>query len=454
MIIKNGTVVTSTEILEADVRIEDGKITEIGQNLTGDAEVYDAKGKYVMPGAIDVHTHMELDVGIATATDTFYTGTVAAACGGTTAIVDHMGFGPKGCNLNHQLSVYHEKADDIAVIDYSFHGTVQHIDDDILNELEDLVSKGITSVKFYMTYLYKLDDYDIYRLIEKTNELGIMITFHPENDGVIHYLKDKFVSEGKLAPIYHAKSRPEECEAEAIDRVLNISRMIGDAPIYVVHCSSNQALQVANNFRNNGLKNVFVETCPQYLFLDDEMLNQEDGLKYICAPPLRDKSNNELLWQGITDGSVQTIATDHCPFDYMGTKQLGKDNFTKTPGGVPGVELRPILIFSEGVMNNRITLNQYVNLISTAPAKLMGLAEKGDIRLGFDGDIMIIDPNESGIATHEKLHENVDYTPYEGIPLKGKVTATFLRGKLIAEDGNFLGKKGDGAFIHRKTPQI
>lgn len=455
MLIKNGFVVTSKETKLTDILIEDGKIVKIGQNLTTDNETIDAKGMYVMPGAIDVHTHFDLDVGIAVATDDFYTGTVAAAHGGTTTIVDHMGFGPEGCNLNHQLDVYHKKAENTAVIDYSFHGVIQHLNDSILDELEDIKNKGLTSVKFYMTYDYMLNDYSIFKILKKAKELDLMITFHPENDGIIKNLKADFKSKGLLAAEYHPKSRPAECEAEAINRVLMMAKVIEDVNIYVVHLSSNAALEEVRNARNSGYEKVFVETCPQYLTLDDSLYSNEDGIKYIMSPPLRAKENNDLIWKGIENGEIQTIGTDHCPFNYNIEKQRGKADFTACPNGAPGVEVRPILMFSEGFMKERISLNRYVELISTNPAKLFGMyPKKGEIAVGSDADIFIVNPKVKQTIKWENLHENVDYTPYEGIEVQGAVVCTISRGEIIVKDQIFKGDKGRGAFVARNIPNI
>ncbi len=451
MLIKNGFVVSSVETKLTDILIEEGKIKHIGPVIEYEGEIIDAKGMYVFPGAIDVHTHFDLDVGIAVSTDDFYTGTVAAAIGGTTSIVDHMGFGPGGCNLNHQLDVYHKKAAGNAVIDYSFHGVIQHINDDILNELEDIKNKGLSSVKFYMTYDYMLDDYNIFKLLKKAKELDLMITFHPENDGIIKNLKADFKSQRLLTAEYHPKSRPPECEAEAISRVLKMAKIIEDVNIYVVHLSSFAALQEVRRARMDGYEKVFVETCPQYLLLDDSLYSNDDGLKYIMSPPLRNKVNNAQIWNGITCDEIQTIGTDHCPFNYNIEKQQGKADFTACPNGAPGVELRPILIFSEGFMKEKIDLQQYVKLISTNPAKLFGLKNKGDIREEYDADLFIVNPNYTQTIEHKNLHENVDYTPYEGISVKGKVVYTLSNGEIIARDNEFIGKKGRGKFIKRGT---
>lgn len=453
ILIKNGTVVTASDIFIADVLVKDGKIQNLGKNLNfNNIEVLDATGKYILPGGIDVHTHLDLDVGIARAVDDFYTGTLAAAHGGTTTIVDHLGFGPKNCDLKHQIDVYHGLAKDKAVIDYGFHGVLQHVNQEVLDSMEALIVEGITSYKLYMTYDYKLDDKDIFEVMKRIKDLDLMITVHPENDGIIKALKEYFVNDNKLSPIYHAKSRPEECETEAINRMMTISKIIGDVPLYIVHTSSASAVQCIKNAKESGLQNLFIETCPQYLFLNDELYNREDGLKFIMSPPLRDKRNNELLWKNIINGDIDTIATDHCPFNYEKEKQLGKNDFTKCPNGAPGVELRMPLMISEAI-KNRLSLNKVVEICCTNPAKLFGMyPKKGTIAIGSDADMIIVDADFNTTIIKDILHENVDYTPYEGIDLSCKIDYTISRGEIIIENGKFMAEKGRGEFIKRNKP--
>ncbi len=352
-LIKNGIIVTSGDTFKGDIYIKNGIITKIGMDLIEDAdEIIDAHGKYVIPGGVDVHTHLNLDVGIAVATDDFYTGTVAAACGGTTSIVDHLAFGPKGCDLHHQINLYHNYAKGNAVIDYGFHGVIQHVNDNILQELEDLSCEGITSNKVYLTYDYKLSDLEIFKVLMKSKEIGILTAVHPENNDMVNYLRQYYSNNGFTSPIYHAKSRPVCCEGESINRMLNIANVAGDSPLYIVHLSCKLGLDYIKMAIDRGQKNIFTETCPQYLFLDESRYNgkNNEGLKYIMSPPLREESNQDALWKGIQDGYIQVIATDHCPFNFSIEKQLGKDDFTKCPSGVPGIETRISLIFSEGVM--------------------------------------------------------------------------------------------------------
>jgi dihydropyrimidinase len=454
MVIKNGYVVTEDSVLNTDVRIENGVISQIGDNLSG-GEIIDAAGKYVLPGGIDVHTHFCLDAGIAVAQDDFYTGTVAAACGGTTTIVDHPAFGPAGCALDHQINLYHTLAAGNAVIDYSFHGVMQHVDADVLDKMETLADEGITSLKIYMTYGFKMSDEDIYHILLRAKELGVMIAVHPENDGLVNTRRKELSESGYTAPEYHAVSRPEPCEAEAINRVIQISAVAGDAPLYIVHLSNHLGMQYIRLAKQNGIHNLFVETCPQYLVLDDSCYKREDGLKYILSPPLRHKANNALLWADIQLSEIDTIATDHCPFDFTLKQKLGGADFTKCPNGMPGVELRIPLMFSEGVMKNRVSPVGFARLCATNPAKLFGMyPKKGTLRVGSDADIVIIDPGKEYTIAHDRLHENVDHTPYEGIKLQCDIDCVISRGDVIVKHNEFAGQKGRGQFLKRGKPML
>ena len=455
LFIKNGTIVTASDIYKGDIFIENEIIKEIGLNIIRVVdEVIDADGKYVIPGGVDIHTHFNLHVGNTIANDDFYTGTIAAACGGTTTIVDHMGFGPVGCNLKHQINVYHKYADENAVVDYGFHGVIQHVDSEIINEMKEIIDDyGIQSFKGYLTYDYKIDDDKMIRVFERLKELGGIATIHCENHGSIQYLRKKFVDEGLKSPQYHPLSRPVEAEAEAVNRMIKLAKIVNYEGLYVVHLSTKDGLEYIKNARECG-QNVYAETCPQYLLLDESKyeLENNEGLKYIMSPPLRSTENCEALWKGIKDGYIETIATDHCPFSFNRDKQLGKEDFTKCPNGAPGVEERIPLIFSEGVMKNRISINKFVEVCCTNPAKIFGLyPKKGTIAVGSDADITIIDPNKEVVLTTDKLHSNVDYTAYEGFKLKGYPIFTILRGKIISKDGEFVGGKGYGKYQKRNT---
>lgn len=452
LIIKNANIITDTENYISDLYIAEGIIKKIEKNIEiPNVKIIDIKGKYLVPGGIDVHTHFNIDVGIAKSVDDFYTGTVAAACGGTTTIIDHMGFGPKGCSLHHQLEKYHIFAEGNAVIDYGFHGVIQHIDSDILKEINSMIEEGIPSFKGYMTYDYKLSDKEMLELSEKLSKTGGLLTVHPENNDIIQFLKDKFSAEGKLSPKYHGKSRPARCEGEAVNRMLDITS-ITNCPLYIVHLSCEEGLEHIKNAVKKGQR-VFAETCPQYLVLDENMyeLSDNQGLKYICSPPLRNKSHQKKLWDGIREGYIQTVATDHCSFNFAYQKMSGKDDFKKCPNGLPGVETRMALIFSEGVSKGRIDINKFVEITSTNPAKLFGIyPQKGTILEGADADLTVIDPEIRKVITKKELHENTDYTPFERIEITGCPVMTISRGEIIVENNKFIGKKGRGKFLKRK----
>lgn len=454
--IKNGYIYAGTEGYQADILIEDKKIKCIGKNIPMEvlkekANVIDAAGCYILPGAVDVHTHMDLDVGIARAVDDFYDGTVAAVCGGTTSIVDHMAFGPAGVPLHYQFEVYKKLAEGKAVIDYGFHGTAQHVNDGILAELETMAADGIPSVKIYLTYGFKLNDAESLQILKKMKEINGITAFHCENHDVIEFLKQKHKSEGKTAPVYHAKSRPNLTEAEAVSRVLKLAQMAGDAPVYIVHLSCKESLEAVREARKKGQRNIFVETCPQYLLLTEECYEREDGLKYIMSPPLRTREDCEALWEGLMDGSIQVVATDHCPFRYEKEKQMGKEDFTACPNGAPGVEERLMLLYSEGVVKGRIPMSRLVEVLCTNPAKIYGLyPQKGVLQPGADADLVILDLKAQGILTHEKMHGAADYTAYEGMKIHGRIRQVFSRGQELVRENQFMGKKGSGHFLPRK----
>jgi dihydropyrimidinase len=354
--------------------------------------------------------------------------------------------------ISDRVEAYHRLAQGRAVIDYGFHGVVDRVDDAILDDIRKLVDQGVTSHKFYLTYDGKISDYEVIRLMELASELGVMLAVHAENDGMITRLREKCLADGNTAPIYHARSRPPESEAEAVCRVALMAGLTGDAPLYIVHLSSGLGLECVRAARARGQKNLFVETCPQYLLLDESLYNNEDGLKYIMSPPLRKPEDAQALWGGISSGDIDTIGTDHCPFFYAKEKQLGKNDFTKAPGGAPGVEARIPLMLAEAA-GGRLTLQRLVTLCCANPARLFGMyPKKGVIAVGSDADIVLIDPEIKKTLSHEMLHENTDYTPYEGMPLRGYPVMTISRGEVIVEDGRFVGEKGRGRFLKRGLP--
>ena len=457
-LIKNGMIATDAEVFTGDILIEDEKIIAVGTDLeAADAEVIDASGKYILPGAVDVHTHMDLDVGFARAIDDFHTGTVAAACGGTTTIVDHMAFGPKDCSLWHQVNEYHRLADGNAVIDYGFHGVLQHpLTDDRLRELAEIKEKeGISSFKVYMTYDYRLHDDEMLRVLRAANEAGIVITVHCENHGVVTQLRKEYVESGCTEAKYHPLSRPPRVEAEAVNRMIHLAALAGDAPLYIVHLSSAEGLHEVQKARAEGRPSLGVETCTQYLILtDDKYEDPQEGLKAIMSPPLRKDQDREELWAALAeDGIIDTVATDHCPFHFKAgkaEKQYGKDDFTRCPNGAPGVQERLMLLFSEGFMKGRITLPQVVKYASSEPCRMFGMyPEKGSLEPGTDADIVIIDPAAKTVINEEYIKGASDYSCYEGMELEGRIDNVFLRGNEIVRDGEFLGKQGDGKYLRR-----
>ncbi len=453
-LIKNGNIVTESQVFKGDLLITDGIISAVGSGLPADgADVIDAAGKYVLPGAVDVHTHMDLQAGASRAVDDFYTGTIAAACGGTTSIVDHMAFGPKGCGLWHQVEEYHRLADGKAVVDYGFHGVIQSVDDNILAQMKEIAAKeGITSFKIYLTYDYRIEDGGVLRILEEAKKDGIVIAVHCENHGVLTMLRQRFKDSGCTEPKYHPLSRPNRSEAEAVGRMLHLSAMAGEAPVYIVHLSTKEGLDEVRKARSSGQKHFAVETCPQYLTMTDEKYNDsKEGLKFIMSPPLRKQTDIDALWGGLADGSIDTVATDHCPFNFAKEKQLGAKDFTVCPNGAPGVEERLSLLYSEGVAKGRITINQMVHLLCANPCRMYGLyPKKGVLQPGSDGDVVIFDPSKERVLTHKNLHSAVDYTCYEGIKVKGCIDMVLQRGKVIVKNNEFLGKRGDGKYLHRE----
>ncbi|MDR2397233.1 MAG: dihydropyrimidinase [Spirochaetaceae bacterium] len=455
-LIKGALVVGENQEAIGDVRIAGERIAAVGQELTPEQgeEIIDAKGKILIPGGIDGHTHLCLDVGFTQVSDDFYTGTLAAAWGGTTTIVDHPGFGPAGCPLDHQIHTYHALAQGKAVIDYGFHGVIQHLDGQTLAQMSALAEEGIPSYKVYLTYDYKLSDSEVYQVLVQARKERLLIAVHPENDGIIGYLRGQMVREGKTAPSYHPLSRPVACEAEAINRMILWANLADDAPLYIVHLSNERGLTFIRDARRRGQQGLYVETCPQYLLLDDRCYDQPgaEGLKYLMCPPLRSVQDREGLWEGLVE-DIDIVATDHCPFFFETQKLRGKDDFTQCPSGAPGIEERIPLLFSEGVMKKRISLRRFVDLCSTNPAKLFGMyPQKGVIRPGSDADLVIIDPAVKKVLTQKQLHARVDYSAYEGWEVQGYPEWVISRGEVLIRQGVFSGKPGRGKFIPRQRP--
>lgn len=457
LLLRGGDIVTPDGLLRGDLLIRGEKIVEIGRNLTCDGgRTVDLSGLLALPGGIDVHTHLDLDIGVARASDDWYTGTAAAAFGGTTTVVDHPAFGPPGCSVFHQIDLYHNLASQKAVIDYGFHGVIQHTGGTVIDDLAGLIQRGIPSSKVYLTYDSMLTDRNVMKVLERMKEIGGLTAFHCENHGIVTHYRDAFPAEGKTTPYHHALSRPHTAEAEAVSRVIRLAETVGDVPVYIVHLSTASGLEEIRRGIERGVP-VFAETCPQYLLLDESRYDEPDsgGLKYVMSPPLRTQEDAEALWGGLADGTIQTVGTDHCPFMFDLKKKLGSRNFVSCPNGAPGIETRMALLFSEGVGAGRITPERFAQITSTLPARVMGLyPQKGAIAAGSHADIAVFDPGKKITIARELLHENVDYSPYEGINVTGWPVMTVRRGEIIVEDGVLNAAPGSGAFIKRTATDL
>ena len=454
-ILKNGTIVTATDTYSADVGISGEKISAIaaGLPIENAARVIDATNCYVMPGGIDVHTHLDMPFGGTTSADDFESGTIAAAFGGTTTLID-FAIQYKGQTLRAAFDTWMKKAQSKAAIDYAFHCIVTELQDAQLDEMPALVRDGVSSFKLFMAYpgVFMLDDATIFRAMSRAAECGGLICMHAENGGAIDVIVRRALAEGKRAPKYHALTRPTTAEAEATGRAIALAEMAG-APVHIVHLSCNDALERVREARDRGLP-VYAETCPQYLYLSIENFDAPgfEGAKYVFTPPLREKWHQEKLWQGLAKDDLQLVSTDHCPFCYKEQKELGRDDFTKIPNGGPGIEHRLALVYSGGVASGRFSPNRFVQLVATAPAKLFGLyPQKGTIAVGSDADLIVFDPNREETISAKTHHMRVDYSMFEGIPTKGAPKLTMSRGRVIVENGKFTGRPGAGSFLRRKT---
>ena len=409
-----------------------------------------ASGKLVIPGGIDPHTHMELPFGGTSSSDDFKSGTIAAAHGGTTTIID-FAVQYHGESLIQAVDNWHQKAEGKTAVDYGFHLITTDLPDERIPELKRLINEGVMSFKMFMAYpgVFLVDDATIFRAMKNASEAGGLICMHAENGIVINEIIKTALAEGKTAPKYHALTRPTKAEAEGVHRAIAIAEMAG-SPVYIVHLSCSDALEEVRAARDKGLP-AYAETCPQYLFLDYSLYEREDfeGAKWVMTPPLREKWNQDKLWQGLKGNDLQVVSTDHCPFCFKEQKEMGRDDFTKIPNGGPGVEHRMSLIYN-GVVNGRINLNRFVELTSTSAAKLFGLfPRKGTIAVGSDADIVVFDPDEEMTISAKNHHMNVDYSAYEGMIIRGVTRTVFSRGRLVIDNGKYVGQPGDGEFLRR-----
>ena len=453
-LITNGTIVTADGSSSADVLVDGETIALVGANLAGAGitadETIDAAGKYVIPGAIDVHTHMELPFGGTFAKDTFETGTRAAAFGGTTTIVD-FAVQSRGASLREGLDAWHAKAEGNAVADYGFHMIMSDVNDATLAEMDGLVAEGVPDFKLFTAYpgVFYSDDGAIFRAMQQTAKNGGLIMMHAENGMAIDVVAEQTVAAGTTDPIGHGLARKAIFEGEATNRVIRLAEA-AEVPVYIVHLSAREALEAVRGARDRGTP-AFAETCPQYLFLSlDDLGNGFEGAKYVCSPPLRSKDHWDELWTGLVKDDLQVVSTDHCPFDFEGQKELGRGDFRKVPNGLPGVEDRVDLLHDGGVVGGRITRERWVDVISTGPAKLFGMyPRKGSITVGADADLVVYDPNRRRTISAKTHHMDVDYSCYEGRDVQGASDIVLSRGTVIVRNGEFTGRAGDGRFIRR-----
>lgn len=462
VLIQGGRIVTAVDDYLADILVRDGRIEAIARQLSaGNAQTIDATGLLVMPGGVDVHTHMEFDLGNAQTCDTYESGTRSAAFGGTTTIID-FALQRKGQSPKHALDQRLALAEPQACIDYSFHIILTDITAETLAELPDLITQdGVSSFKMFMAYpgVLMVSDADIFRSMRKVGTHGGMINLHAENGEVIQVLIEEALQQGNTSPKYHALTRPRIMEAEATHRAIRLAEL-AEVPTYIVHLSAKEALDAVVEARDRGIT-AFAETCPHYLFLSIEEYDRPDfeGAKYVMTPPLREHDCQHALWRGLRFDDLQIVSTDHCPFCFNEnpygihrSKQLGQGNFEQIPNGAPGVELRIPLLFDGGVNAGKITLNRFVQLTATAPAKMFGLfPRKGTIAVGSDADLVLFDPSKSHTLSASTHHSNVDYSLYEGRQVTGKVEKVLLRGKLIVDGDRWLGKPGDGHYQKRSA---
>lgn len=459
-LIKNGTLVSASDTVAADLLIENGKIALIGQDMQDDdAATIDASGKLLLPGGIDVHTHLELPFGGTVSSDDFFTGHRAAAFGGTTTHLDFV-IQPIGGSLHDGIAAWHEKANGKAAIDYGFHIAITDLRDDVMAEIPSVVDEGITSLKLFMAYkgVFQIDDTTLFRAMNVAAKHGLLIMVHAENGDVVAELTSQLLAEGKTAPKYHATSRPAIAEAEATGRAVAMAGISG-ASLYVVHMTCEEAVEQLVLGRQKGFR-VMGESCTQYMFIFEEDLAKPgfEGAKFVCSPPVRQPKDAPVLWRSLANNTLQVVSTDHCPFWYEGGingrlpgKELGQASFDKIPNGMPGIEDRMAVMWHHGVNGGRLTPNRFVEITSTNPAKIFGLyPHKGTLSVGADADIVLWDPNHEHTISAATHHMNTDYNVYEGMTVRGWPTQVLLRGELIVDGERWLGQAGNGRFLRRR----
>ncbi|MBS3994379.1 MAG: dihydropyrimidinase [Alkaliphilus sp.] len=445
LIIKDGTIITATDTYKADIAMQNGKIVLIGQDLQFEgADVVDASGKYILPGAIDVHTHLQMPFGGTISADSYEAGTRAAACGGVTTVFDFV-IQKKGQGLIEAVEGRRELCDPQACVDYAFHTIITDLTPAVLEEFSASASYGVPSFKMFMVYMGLMSDDGLLALaLERSRETGTLVAVHAENRDIIDKRIERLLAQGKTSAWYHYESRPEFVESEADKRAIHIAKAL-DAPLYIVHLACKEGLDEVTKARDEGYE-IYAETCPQYLHFTNEVYKREDGKNWVCSPPIKAQESQDALWAGIKRGDIQTVATDHCPFQSY-EKDWGKDDFTKIPNGIMGIEnLYPYMLSEAN--KGRISFNKAVEVCALNPAKIFGCSpEKGTLVVGSDADLVVYDPNKNFIISKDNMHSDVDHTIWEGVELKGYPVMTFSRGKLVFKDGEFVGDPGWGQFV-------
>ena len=444
LIIKNGTIVNAYGSYKADIGIKDGKIRLIAENMEDKdcGNVVDAKGKLVLPGAIDAHTHLAMPFGGTVSADDYFAGTRAAACGGTTMVFD---FAMQ--DFNEKMTDTIRRRDALcapdAVVDYSFHVAIKDVDNGLIDGIEECVKIGIPSFKVFMVYDFGVSDGVFFRVLQKAKEAGALIEVHAENNELVNTLTKQYLAEGKTGAWYHYMSRPEFVEGEADMRAIEWAKATG-APLYIVHLANKQGVEAVTKAKDEGYE-IYAETCPQYLEFTSEVYKREDGRNFVCSPPMKGIESQEALWEAIKRGDIDTVATDHCPFQ-SSEKDWGKDDFTKIPNGCAGIEnMYPYMLSAANT--GKISFEKAVELCCANPAKIFGCRSKGEISVGKDADIVIYDPEKDFTITNDSMHSDCDHTIWEGVKLHGYPIRTYSRGKLVYKDGEFLGEKGWGKLV-------
>ena len=447
LLIKNGTIVNGSESFKADVVVENGKITQIGADITptDNAKVVDADGKLVLPGAIDAHTHLAMPFGGTISSDDYFAGTRAAACGGTTTVFDFV-LQDFGETMVDAVKRRDEMCAPVAAVDYSYHVAVKDVSGDLIDSIEDAVKFGVPSFKVFMVYDFGVTDGVFYKVLKKAKECGALIGVHAENNEMVNTLTEQYLSEGKTSAWYHYMSRPEFVEAEADIRAIQWAKAL-DAPLYIVHLANKEGVKAVTQAKDEGYK-IYAETCPQYLEFTCDVYKREDGRNFVCSPPMKGEESRQALWEAIKRGDIDTIATDHCPFQSY-EKDWGKDDFTKIPNGCAGIENMYTYMLS-AANEGKITYEKAVEICSENPAKIFGCRDKGSIEIGKDADIVIYNPKTEFTITNDKMHSDCDHTIWEGVKLKGYPEQTYSRGRLVYDNGEFVGESGWGKFVKCK----